>query len=65
MCRIQLRLRSELKNFGLNPSEWTLHKLTKKKFKITHVADNNFYFVGDTKTKGPSREWKTVQLISI
>ncbi len=65
MCQIQLNLKRELKNFGLNPAEWNLRKLAKKKFKITHVADNSFFFVGDTKTIGLSQEWKTVQLISI
>jgi hypothetical protein len=65
MCEVQLSLKNELKSYGLNPAEWNLRKLNKQRFKIVHIDDDNFYFVGKTKPKGPTQQWATVQLISI
>lgn len=65
MCKIQMSLRDELKNYGLNPAEWTLRKLRKQKFKVTNVSDKKFYFIGDTQASGPLQKWETLQLISI
>lgn len=65
MCEIQMSLRNDLKTYGLNPSEWTLRKLKKQKFKVVHVKDNTFYFVGKTQQRGPLQQWTTLQLISI
>lgn len=65
MCKIQMSLRNDLKTYGLNPSEWTLRKLKKRKFKVVHVTDNNFFFVGNTQQSGHFQKWTTLQLISI
>jgi len=65
MCEIKRNLKMDLKIYGLNPSDWTLEKMKKQKFKVTNVTDNNFYFIGKTQKSGLHRQWSTLQLISI
>jgi len=64
MCKIQLNLKNELKKFGLNPAEWTLRRLTRQRFHVVHVADQEFYFLGETKSCGLFQEWTNLQLVS-
>lgn len=64
MCKIQMNLHNELKKYGLNPTEWTLQKLARKRFKIVHIDDQAFYFYGETKKQGLLQQWETLQLIS-
>lgn len=65
MCIIQLFLRNDLKNFGLNPLEWTIHELNKQTFKVAFIDDKQFFFVGETQTVGPFQKWKNLKLISL
>lgn len=64
MSKVELNLKNELKNFGLNPRQWCLHKLARRKFIISHVEDGNFYFLGETKSRCQRHQWAKLQLIS-
>jgi hypothetical protein len=64
MCKIQWSLKNDLKKFGLNPTEWTIRELNEQKFKIAHVKDQHFCFVGDTHLVGAFQRWTNLKLIS-
>lgn len=64
MCKIQTNLHNELKKYGLNPTEWKLQKLPRKRFKIVHIDDQTFYFHGETKPNGLLQQWAVLKLIS-
>lgn len=58
------QLKSELKKFGLNPIEWNIQKTKNKRYKIAHIRDQNFYFLGEAKQVGFAPQWEQIQLIS-
>lgn len=64
MCINQWSLQNDLTKYGLNPAEWSLRELSEQRFKIVHVEDQNFYFVGETRRSGFTRRWAKIKLIS-
>lgn len=64
MTAIDLFLQNNLKKFGLNPIEWKVRRLEEATYKIAHVDDHDFYFVGkiDVTQKAPT--WNTIVLAS-
>jgi hypothetical protein len=64
MCKIHWSLKNDLKKFGLNPAEWTIRELNEQKFKIAHVTDQQFCFIGNTQPLGRFQQWTNLNLIS-
>lgn len=56
-------LHQDLKKFGLNPAEWSLQKLRNHSYKIAHIKDSGFYFMGKSHLKG--LRWVNLRLISL
>jgi len=59
-----LKLSLELSTFGLKPIDWRLVKYSKNLFKITHIHEDNFYFIGQIKNENDV-SWKTIQLAGL
>jgi|GEM_PF-3032075 hypothetical protein len=58
----QLQLETiKLKQFGLNPMDWSLEKIKKNTFKIKHKEDSSFILKGYFE----DRSWKKIWLFSI
>ena len=58
-------LKSQLKEFGLNPTEWKLNRNGKKEFLIISNLDSDFIFKGTTQKKLKKMEWRGLQLVSL
>jgi hypothetical protein len=65
MCKIQWSLKNDLRKFGLNPAEWSIREINEQKFKIAHINDEQFCFVGETHTLGLFQQWTSLNLISL
>ncbi len=59
-----IKLKEDLKNFGLNPSDWKLRQLKKSQYKIANIQDRQFYFVGKATQEGPFPKWSQIHLMS-
>lgn len=59
-----MSLKNDLKNFGLNPAEWTIRKLSGQRYKIAAIADSSFFFLGETRNE-ELPQWKELKLASI
>jgi hypothetical protein len=57
-----LMLQNGLKKFGLNPTEWHVHPLREKHYKIANVRDKKFYFLGEANTATPRPFWNQIIL---
>jgi hypothetical protein len=60
-----LKLKSDLKHFGLNPSEWTLKKMRALQIKVEHRLDKSFAFMGHATKKKNQVKWQSLKLISL
>ena len=61
----QIQLQSDLKNFGLNPTDWKILKDKSRDYKIQSKQDRNFVFKGRAQKKGARIKWQQIELISI
>ncbi len=52
---------TKLKQFGLNPLDWSVQKMKNNIFKIRHKEDSSFILKGYFENKS----WKKIWLISI
>lgn len=59
-----LKLSLELSTFGLRPIDWRIIKHSKNSFKIAHIHEDNFYFIGQIKNENDI-SWKTIQLAGL
>src|SRR4051812_22794889 len=57
MCTTDLFLQNSLKKFGLNPMDWKILKVRDQKYKIAHIHDGQFYFLGEAMTQKGSPVW--------
>lgn len=64
MSEAQWNLHKDLIKYGLNPAEWTIRELTEQRFKIAHVKDHAFCFLGETQKNGLFLQWTKLQLLS-
>ncbi len=60
-----LSLQAELKNFGLNPSDWTLHRVNALRFVLQNNLDANFLMRGRLEYKKQKAQWKSLELLSL
>jgi hypothetical protein len=58
-----MQLRTDLIKFGLNPADWRLKKVQRRRYKIANIKDRDFYFLGETKP-GLMGQWSHIQLAS-
>lgn len=59
------KLKVDLKSFGLNPYEWMIEEINKNIFRINHIADTNFTFIGQTIKENGQVKWQEIRLISV
>mgnify|MGYP003337751171 CR=1 FL=1 len=62
---LNLMLQTELKSFGLNPTDWSLQKLDGFEYLIHHKEEQGFTFFGKLKREKERLRWKFLQLVSI
>ena len=60
--QIQDQLITGLTQFGLNPVEWALIRVSKTLFQIVHRQDEHFQFLGRCNGRG---QWVKVELFSL
>lgn len=61
-----LKLNKDLKEFGLNPSEWSLVPQNECKYQVISNSDFNFRFVGEaTSAENGLAKWKMLSIESI
>lgn len=59
------QLHSDLKHYGLNPSDWRILKESSQVYKVQSRSDQNFVFVGRARRKGRQLKWKNLTLVSL
>ncbi|MNK06268.1 hypothetical protein D3C87_241610 [compost metagenome] len=60
------KLQNDLKNFGLNPMDWTLRKIGQSRYQVSHVSEDDFKFLGQLEMKTPFLPtWKNLELLSL
>lgn len=60
-----LKLTNELKNFGLDPRDWTLIKQRTGLYRIANKKDESFTLKGQTKLTEQKLTWDFIHLSSI
>lgn len=60
-----LKLQTDLTNFGLNPTEWTIQKIRSTLFRVQNNSDQSFSFVGQLEYHNRRPRWKKLILISL
>jgi len=60
-----IELHADLKNFGLNPAEWSLKQMRSLQIKIEHRLDSSFAFLGVATKKNKRLKWENLKLISL
>lgn len=60
-----LKLQADLVNFGLNPSEWSLHRIQSLSYLIKNNSDDNFTFYGELEYRKQKPKWKLIKIYSI
>lgn len=61
----EIQLIEQLKNFGLNSSEWTLERIHSLGYVIRNKVDQNFLLYGKLEFKNKRAVWKSLELVSI
>lgn len=62
---IQIQLSESLKVFGLDPREWMIEPLSRRRYLLHHRADRNFSLLGEARRRGSRVEWANLRLRSI
>ena len=57
------QLKEQLKEFGLNPSQWNLQKLTKHSGELTHKFDKDLILQGQIQKNQQGLGWTQLSLI--
>lgn len=58
------KLHSDLRTFGLNPTEWNLHRMQSIGYLIKNRFDQDFKMVGYLDKKAKEPRWKKLKVIS-
>ena len=61
----KMNLTNELKNFGLDPRDWTLIKQKTGTYRIANKKDESFSLKGQTKLTEQKLTWDFIHLNSI
>jgi hypothetical protein len=54
-----------LREYGLDPREWTLEKISDEQFLIQSLDDDNFTFAGIVDKNTKPHQWKKIELYSL
>lgn len=57
-----LLLQNQLKNFGLNPADWSLLKIQNFGFRIQHREDHDLVLYGQIEYRNQSPRWKSLEI---
>ncbi|WP_413575549.1 hypothetical protein ACLVWU_14505 [Bdellovibrio sp. HCB290] len=60
-----LKLQTELSQFGLNPTEWTLEKIQSLTYLIKNKFDDSFALCGKLEFKNKTPAWKSIDLVAL
>lgn len=60
-----LKLQTELKSFGLNPSEWSLQKIQALGYVIQNKLDQGFALYGRLEYRDKKPRWKSLEVVSL
>ncbi|KHD87222.1 MAG: hypothetical protein OM95_15705 [Bdellovibrio sp. ArHS] len=58
-------LRNQLKNFGLNPAEWSICRLQALNFLVQNRADESFALYGRLEYRNRKPQWKSLEVYSL
>ena len=58
-------LNSQLSQFGLQPTEWSLLNEQNDQIIIQNKFDDSFYFIGSVQNLDGKQKWKNIQLVSL
>lgn len=59
------QLNLSLRQFGLNPLEWDIHRIQGSQYLISHKFDAGFEFEGQVEYRNLKPRWKFIRLASI
>lgn len=63
---MNMKLQSDLKNYGLNPAEWTLQRIQSSlSYLIKNRADETFAMYGELEFRKRKPQWKSLEVISL
>lgn len=60
-----MKLKSDLKHFGLNPADWSLQPFRKQHFIIQNKSDKKFTLHGQLEYSQKKLRWKSLEVISL
>ncbi|WP_413582379.1 hypothetical protein [Bdellovibrio sp. HCB288] len=60
-----LKLQTDLSQFGLNPTEWTLEKVQALTYLIRNKLDKSFALSGTLQFKNRTPAWKSIALVAL
>ncbi|WP_295903359.1 hypothetical protein [uncultured Bdellovibrio sp.] len=60
-----LKLQAQLKNFGLNPAEWSLQRIQSLTYVIQNRNDENFALYGRLEYRNHQPQWKSLEVVSL
>ncbi|KYG64409.1 hypothetical protein [Bdellovibrio bacteriovorus] len=58
-------LRNQLKNFGLNPAEWSISRLQALNFLVQNRNDETFALYGRLEYRNRKPQWKSLEVYSL
>ena len=59
-----LKLHTDLISYGLNPAEWSIQQIQATYYRVQHLTDDNFTFLGVFEFKNRRPRWKSLELVS-
>lgn len=60
-----LKLQTQLKAFGLNPTEWSLQRIQALSYLIENKSDKNFALYGRLEYRNQKPQWKSLEVVSL
>jgi hypothetical protein len=65
LLEYQVRLQNELRQFGLNPTDWTLMTFDSNCFLIQNILDRSFTLKGHLTLCKNFPQWKAIEIYSL
>ena len=60
-----MNLKKHLKNFGLNPADWTLLPASRQTYLVVHRKSRNLKLLGQVTRPSKGGTWRSLTLLSI
>lgn len=63
---LNMKLQSDLGKYGLNPAEWTLHRIKSSlSYLIKNRFDESFTMYGELEFRKQKPQWRSLEVVSI